>query len=44
MDLKTSGSVNTGMPGVYAVDYQITVEIGNQTYSAYSRLIVVVEG
>ena len=44
VDLKTSGSVNTGMPGVYAVDYQITVEIGNQTYSAYSRLIVVVEG
>lgn len=44
VDLKTYGSVNTGVPGVYTVDYQITVERGNQTYTAYSRLIVVVEG
>ena len=44
IDLKTSGSVNTGVPGVYTVDYQITVEMGSQTYTAYSRLIVVVEG
>ena len=44
IDLKTSGSVNTGVPGVYTVDYQISVEMGSQTYTAYSRLIVVVEG
>lgn len=44
LDLKTSGSVNTGVAGVYTVDYQITVERGNQTFTAYSRLIVVVEG
>lgn len=42
--LEVSGGVNTGIPGVYTVDYQITREMGSQTYSAYSRLIVVVEG
>lgn len=43
LELKVSGGVNTGVPGVYTVDYQITREVGNQNYSAYSRLIVVVE-
>ena len=44
IQLAVSGGVNTGIPGVYTVDYQVSREVGNQTYSAYSRLIVVVEG
>ena len=44
MKLKVSGKVETGMPGVYVVDYEVTSEQGSQIYTAYSRLIVVVEG
>ena len=44
IQLEVSGGVNTGIPGVYTVDYRIDRAMGNQTYSAYSRLIVVVEG
>ena len=44
LELEISGGVNTGVPGVYTVDYQISRELGSQTYTAYSRLIVVVEG
>lgn len=44
MKLLVSGKVDTGVPGVYVVDYEVTGEQGNQVYTAYSRLIVVVEG
>lgn len=43
MELETTGKVLTDVPGVYTVDYQVSREVGGQTYSAYSRLIVVVE-
>ena len=43
MELETTGKVRTDVPGVYTVDYQVSREVGGQTYSAYSRLIVVVE-
>lgn len=43
MDLIISGKADTNVPGVYTIDYQVTCEMGNQTYTAYSRLIVVVE-
>lgn len=38
-----SGKVDTGVPGVYTIDYEVTCEQGTQIYTAYSRLIVVVE-
>lgn len=44
MNLTVTGKVETGVPGVYAVDYEITCELARQTYTAYSKLIVVVEG
>lgn len=44
MKLTHSGTVKTGMPGVYTVDYEVTYDHSGQTYTAYSRLIVVVEG
>lgn len=44
LKLTISGKVETGVPGVYIIDYQMESEQGNQTYVAYSRLIVVVEG
>ncbi|MBO4939123.1 MAG: hypothetical protein J6C98_09030 [Oscillospiraceae bacterium] len=49
--LRTSGEVNTSTPGVYSVDYRVTYTRVNQTnpdlnqtYTGYSKLIVVVEG
>lgn len=46
--LTVSGEVQTGEPGVYQVDYQISYypnpERTEISYTAYSRLIVVVEG
>lgn len=44
MKLLVSGKVDTGVPGVYVVDYEVTGEQVNQVYTAYSRLIVIVEG
>lgn len=44
MKLLVSGKVDTGVPGVYVVDYEVTSEQVNQVYTAYSRLIVIVEG
>lgn len=44
MELNHSGTVKTGMPGVYTVDYEVTYDHAGQVYTAYSRLIVVVEG
>ena len=43
MRLLVSGKVETGVPGVYVVDYELTYEKAEQLYTAYSRLIVVVE-
>ena len=43
LKLTISGKVETGVPGVYVVDYQVERVQGNQTYTAYSRLIVIVE-
>ncbi len=42
--LTISGKVQTGVPGVYVVDYEASSEVGGQIYTAYSKLIVVVEG
>lgn len=44
MKLNTSGKVETGVPGVYVVDYEISCQVGTQPYTGYSKLIVVVEG
>lgn len=44
MKLNHSGKVETGVPGVYVIDYEVTYEQSSQVYTAYSRLIVVVEG
>lgn len=43
MNLIISGKADTNVPGVYVIDYQVTSEVVGQTYTAYSRLIVVVE-
>lgn len=43
MNLIISGKADTDVPGVYTIDYQVTCDVGGQTYIAYSRLIVVVE-
>ena len=49
--LKTEGTVNTQVPGVYPVEYWVTYTIKHETdpqrdqkYTGYSKLIVVVEG
>ena len=49
--LKTEGTVNTAVPGVYPVDYYVTYTDRNESdpelsrkYISYSKLIVVVEG
>lgn len=49
--LKTSGTVDTGTPGVYTVEYKVTYTIRNdlnrdydQKFVGHSKLIVVVEG
>ncbi|MBQ7801730.1 MAG: hypothetical protein IJ375_05345 [Oscillospiraceae bacterium] len=49
--LRTDGTVDTGTPGVYSVDYRVTYTKEyaadpslNQSYTGYTRLIVVVEG
>lgn len=42
--LNITGDVETGVPGVYVVDYQVNYEYAGQTYAGYSKLIVVVEG
>lgn len=48
LKLTISGRVETGEPGIYQVDYQISYcpnpDRPEQTYTAYSRLIVIVEG
>ena len=48
MELTVSGTVDTGTPGVYEVNYQLTYcpdpNRSQQVYNAYSKLIVVVEG
>lgn len=46
-ELETVGQVDTDTPGVYAVSYTVTFTRGVtsvRTHSAYSKLIVVVEG
>ncbi len=42
--LSITGLVNTGVPGIYTVDYEATYELGSQIYTGYSRLMVIVEG
>ena len=48
LKLTVSGKVDTNTPGIYMVDYRITYNTGReyaeQVYTAYSKLIVVVEG
>lgn len=40
LSLKTTGEVNTQIPGVYSVGYTVS----NDAYTGYTRLIVIVEG
>lgn len=42
--LVTRGDVDTSVPGVYPVSYTLTYTANNTTYTAYSKLIVIVEG
>lgn len=42
--VKTVGQVDMQTPGVYDVTYTVACTVGNQTYTGYSRLVVVVEG
>lgn len=49
--LETSGTVNTGVPGVYPISYTVTYTVpaagsnaADRVYTGYSQLIVVVEG
>lgn len=42
--LLTSGDVDTNVPGVYPVSYTLTYTKNNTVYTAYSKLIVIVEG
>lgn len=49
--LKTTGTVQTDTPGVYAIEYLVTytdksttTSVSGMKYTAYSKLIVVVEG
>lgn len=44
LELKITGTVDTGTPGVYAVSYTVMGELRNTEYAAYSKLIVIVEG
>ncbi len=44
LKLMISGSVNTDVKGVYPVTYTVSYERGQYTYSAVSKLIVIVEG
>lgn len=48
LKLTISGKVDTGVPGIYEVNYQITYTpnpgTAAQIYTAYSKLIVIVEG
>ncbi len=41
--LQTTGTVNTGEPGVYTVTYELTQNENGRSYTAVSKLIVVVE-
>jgi len=42
--LKVTGEVDTRTPGIYDVTYLAIYTRGNQTYTGYSRMVVVVEG
>ena len=42
--LTTRGNVDTSTPGVYPVAYTLTYTVDGFTYTAYSKLIVIVEG
>ena len=44
VDIAIEGQVNSSVPGVYPITYTITYESGFTTFSAISKLIVVVEG
>lgn len=43
VSVQTTGQVDTQVPGVYEVTYTAIHTVGNQTYTGYSRLVVVVE-
>lgn len=43
ISIRTVGSVDMAVPGVYALSVTATLQQGNQEYVAYTRLIVVVE-
>ena len=43
LKLRVSGLVNTRIPGVYAVTYTASCTLEEQTYTGYTKLLVVVE-
>ncbi len=44
LTLKISGTVDTSAPGIYPVSYTVTGMLREEPYTAYSKLIVIVEG
>lgn len=44
ISVDTEGEVDTNTPGVYTVAYTVTNEKDNVVYTAYTKLVVVVEG
>ncbi len=43
VDLDVAGTVDTAREGVYPVSYTVSVTMGNNKYTGYSRLIVIIE-
>lgn len=42
--LQMKNDVQTDVPGVYTVEYRVSQTVGQETYTGYAKLIVVVEG
>ena len=44
LEITVNGSVNTNVPGVYPISYLAEYSLNNRVHTAYTKLIVVVEG
>ena len=44
LTLQMNHNVRTDVPGVYTIEYRVTQTVGEQDYTGYAKLIVVVEG
>jgi hypothetical protein len=44
LEITVTGSVNTNVPGVYPISYLAEYNLNNRVHTAYTKLIVVVEG